>query len=198
MPAHWTDFPERVELFGDLFHILESLSRDEENNMFTGDQFDRRGQASAYDIELNPRRARFLPVPDRIPGWDRLATLAEREFGRVLSLPLLRVYRGRVSDVLDATLAEVDAMTVAAVADALEAGDREPEPPGPAADPFAEFRWIRVTDAAKLVWGKNTGQYRGQVSKMCDDGPFVTNGAIGPERRIDALSVVAWKLAQTD
>lgn len=197
MPAHWTDFPERVELFGDLFHILESLDRDRAADVFYGGQFDRECRDSAYHVEPGAGPYLFQPDAGRIPGWDRLATRAEREYGDRLGLPILRAYRGRASEVLDVPLAEVDALSVVAVADALDRAD-EPAGRAPAADPLAEHRWLRVTDAAKLVARGDAARPRGQVSRWCDDGTFVTNGKVGHERRVDALSVVRWLLAQSD
>ncbi|MBX9626955.1 MAG: hypothetical protein K2X82_24350 [Gemmataceae bacterium] len=189
MAVHWSDFPERVERFGDLFQVLETLDRDRAADFFHGGQFDNEAGGSAYHVEPGAGAYMFQPDPDRIPGWDRLATRAEREFGDALRLTVLRAYRGRASEALDVPLAEVDAMSIVAVADALDAADHDPTPAGPGADPLAEYRWLKVTQVARLF-----ATSAGQVSKLCDAGGLVTNGKAGTDRRIDVLSVVKREL----
>lgn len=188
MALHWTDFPERIESFGELFSILESLSHDVRHRRIFMGMHGKETQRSAYKVEHTPGTSYLQPRPERMPGWDRIATFAERNHLPELSYELLRLIRGRVSEVLDLPSTDVNQLTLEQVADALEASDRDPDSE-PAADTTDEYRWLRVRQVAR-VFALNPGQ----VSNLADDGTFVTNGMTGYDRRIDVVSVVQWVL----
>ncbi len=185
MPPHWTDFPDRVETFGDLFAILETFAYDLGNDLIDSGSCRKESDQSAYSVDLMGQ-GRFIPNPDRLSGWDALATIAEREFHRVPDLQTLRAIRGRASEILDVSISAVNGMTIVAVLEALVAADRAPVPSD---DPLNEFLWLKVTQVEALF-----GISRGQVSKLADAVTFVTNGKTGNDRRINVLSVVRWSL----
>ncbi len=189
MPVHWTDFPGHVERFGDLFDIFQTFADDLRADTIDSGMLARRGPEAAYDVEFMGLD-RIVPRPDRVPGWEALATYTEREFHTPPTLPALRQVRGRASEGLDVGLDAVNAMTIAAVVETLAAADRSATAgAGGADDPFADVRWLKVTQIEALF-----GVSKGQVSKLGDTGVFVTNGQTGHDRRIDVLSVVRWSL----
>jgi len=156
MPLHWTTFPERVELFGDLISILETLDRDNVQDSFTGSSFQHESESSAYTVEPNPTGYLFLPRAERMPGLDRLLDRLEREGPLELTIAAVRQLRGRVGAATNRNRAAVDAMTIEQVADALEAAERPATPPAPAPaaiKTLGEFLWgVRsVEDAARSM-----------------------------------------------
>jgi hypothetical protein len=192
MAMHWTEFPEKIEKFGDLFSIMDTLHSDYRRDLIAFGAYAKESEQSAYTVEYGDGGLAFVTRPDRIPGLERIRTYAEREFGVELSTGVLRQIRGRASEALDITSAEVDQLTLEQVADALALAEKELAG-GAAADPFAEFRWLKVTQVAR-VFALNPGQ----VSKLADTGTFATNGKTGHDRRVDALSVVRRELARLD
>ena len=190
MPIDWTEFPERVEKFGDLFHILETFFRDVRVGLIHSGSCDKESKTSAYTVEFMDG-GEFKARPERIPGWEQLATAVEREYHRELSLDVLRGVRGFISEVKDVPLAAVNEMTIAEVAEIFDAA--RPQPPSSSvspADPLLnEYRWLKVTQVAKLF-----ALAPGQVSKAADAGTFVSNLKNGHDRRIDVLSVVKREL----
>lgn len=189
MAIHWTEFPERVEKFGDLLNILETFFRDLRVGMVHSGSCDKETAASAYTAEFMDG-GEFSPRPERIPGWEQLATAAEREFHRPLSAELMRSIRAFVSEVRDISLTAVNELSVVEVAEIFDAARREPAPQAGTPDQLlAEFRWLKVTEIAGLF-----ALTRSNVSKLATDGTFVTNGKVGNDRRIDVLSVVRWTL----
>jgi hypothetical protein len=190
---HWTEFPERVELFGDLFSILETFEKDCATNVITSYSTAKESVQSAYTVEfMGLNRVEF--VGERVPGWEALVTYAEREFYSVPDLHILRVIRGQVSEARDVSPAAVNAMTIVRVMDALaERRVEDVQAAEAPADPLAAFRWLKVTQIARL-FALNAGQ----VSKLGDNGTFITNGKTSYERRIDVLSVVRRELARLE
>ncbi len=128
MAIHWTDFPERVETFGDLLSIYETLERDIRKNHLPFGLFNKRTNQSAYDIEVGGM-GEVIPRSDRVPGWDALATFAEQEFSTPPSLYVLRQIRGQASKALAVDLKTVNEMSITAVLEALAETDREPNSP---------------------------------------------------------------------
>jgi hypothetical protein len=187
MATHWTEYPERVEKFGDLFSIFETLVRDLRADAIHSGSCENESDESAYTVEFLRRGDELVPRPERIPGWDELATYTEREFHRPPSLEVLRVIRGRASEVLDSPIAAVNELTIAQVVEALDADRKRPE----IGTDFLldNYRWLKVTEVAKLL-----AMNAGQVSKNADAGTFATNGKSGHDRRIDVLSAVRWVL----
>jgi hypothetical protein len=186
---HWTDYPARVEKFGDLLSILETFDHDLRTNLIHSGCFDNEGDGSAYEIEV-AGGGRFLPRPDRIPGWEQLATYIERQGWSELSLTTLRAIRGLVSEARDVHISAVNEMTIVEVAEVLDEARRQPATRGSGADPLLdEYRWLKVKQVARL-FALNASQ----VSKLADAGTFVTNGKTGFDRRIDVLSVTKWVL----
>jgi hypothetical protein len=184
--VHWTEFPERVERFGDLFSILDTFEQDLRADLIHSGSLRGESDQSAYTVELMGE-GRFIPRSDRVPGWEELATYAEREHYSAPSLTILRAIRGRASEVLDIPISAVNDMPITAVMAALH--DAEKAPVTAPSDPLAELRWLKVTQVANLF-----ALNRGQVSKLADDGTFVTNGNTGHDRRIDVLSVIKREL----
>src|SRR2546430_967961 len=125
MAVHWTDFPERVEKFGDLFSICETFEHDLSADLIHSGSCEKENDESAYTVEFMGG-GQFLPRPDRIPGWDQLATHIEREVGSEVSLGALRVIRGFVSEVRDVPIAAVNEMTITEVVEALDEDRRQP------------------------------------------------------------------------
>lgn len=50
MSVHWTDFPERVEKFGDLFNIFETLAHDLRADLIHSGSCEKESDASAYEV----------------------------------------------------------------------------------------------------------------------------------------------------
>lgn len=193
MPIHWTEFPKCVEKFGDLFNILETFEHDLRVNVIHSGSCDKETDESAYTVEF-AGGGRFLPRSDRIPGWDQLATLVEREFGSEPSSHHLRALRGRVSEVLDIPRNAVNDLTILQVVEALDEADRAPLDTGLTNDILLdEYRWLKVTQIAKLF-----ALSAGRVSKLAGNETFVSNGKTGNDRRIDVLSVIKEVLARLD
>ena len=189
MPIHWTEFPNRVEKFGDLFNILDTFDHDLRVNFIHSGSCDNESDESAYTVEF-AGGGRFLPRSDRIPGWDQLATLTEREYGSEPTVYTLRAIRGLASEVLDTPISAVNEHSILQVVEAIDDALR---PPAAADAPgdflLAEYRWLKVTQIAKLF-----ALHAGQVSKLCDAGTIATNGKTGYDRRVDVLSVVRREL----
>jgi hypothetical protein len=137
MTIHWTEFPERVERFGELFSILETLDRDHARDHIHFECFEKETEHSAYTVELGGGSYHFRPRPERMPGLERLLARLEREYHAPVSLRLLRALRGRASEALGITLSAVDALSFDQVADALDAADRKPGSVSPTVGPGA-------------------------------------------------------------
>src|SRR5262245_1381167 len=117
--VHWTEFPERVEKFGDVFSIFETFEHDLRADLIHSGSCKKETAPSAYSVEFMGV-GRILPRPDQIPGWEQLATYVEREFGSEVTLDALRVVRGLVSEVRDVRMAAVNEMTVTEVDETLD------------------------------------------------------------------------------
>jgi hypothetical protein len=190
MSIHWTDYPERVEKFGDLFNILETLDRDHRMDIFTSGSFAKRTPRAAYDVDLVGGGYQFHSVNDRMPGITRIITFVEREYGCGMSLEVLRRVRGRVCEALDIEFTAVNELTLVQVADALDVASQEPAAQQPTTDHLhSEFRWLKVKQISQLF-----ALSASQVTKLADAGTFVTNGKSGYDRRIDVLSVIKREL----
>ncbi len=190
MAVHWTDFPERVEKFGDLFSIFETLAHDLRANLIDSGSCAKETDASAYEVDFLRRDNEFVPRPERIPGWDELATYTERHLSFQPSLPVLRQVRSMALEALDVPIATVNEMTILAVVQALTEANRRPANADAGTDHLlADFRWLKVTQIARL-FDLNPGQ----VTKLANAGTFATNGKTDHERRIDVLSVAKWEL----
>jgi len=189
MTIHWTNFPERVEQFGDLFNIFETFEHDVRADLIHSGSCEKETDESAYTVEF-VGGARIIPRPDRIPGWEQLATYIERETGAEVSLVCLRTIRGFLSEIGDMPLAAVNEMTVVEVGQVLDEVRRQPAVREGAADPLLdEYRFLKVKQIAKLFAFSSS-----EVSKLANAGAFVTNGRTGHDRRIDVLSVVKREL----
>jgi hypothetical protein len=191
MAIHWTDFPQRVEKFGDLFNILETLDADHRTDYITGRSFAKRTPQAAYVVAFGVDGGyQFHSVNERMPGITRIITFVEREYGCGMSLEILRRVRGRVSEALDIDFTAVNELTLVQVADALDTASREPATQTPASDYLlSEFRWLKVKQIAQVF-----ALTPSQVTKPADAGTFVTNGKSGYDRRIDVLSVIRREL----
>ena len=184
MATHWTDFPHRVEKFGDLFTSFETLEHDLRANLINFGSCEKESVESAYEVEFLRRGDEFVPRPDRIPGWDELATFTERHLSHPPSVACLRQVRSMALEALDAPIATVNEMSIAAVVKTLDEASRRPaEEDGDFL--LKEYRWLKVGQVAKLL-----NMNPGQVSKHADADTFVNNGKTGHDRRIDVLSVV--------
>ena len=189
MAVHWTDFPERVETFGDLLNIFETFEHDLRARLVHSGSCDNETDASAYSVEFVDG-GRFLPQPERVPGWEELATFTERRLGHPPSAACLRMVRSMALEALDATIADMNAMTIVAVVEALTDAARRPtEPDGDFL--LAEYRWLKVGQIAKLF-----DLSPSRVTKLTDAGTFASNGKTGNDRRVDVLAVVRWTLTQ--
>ncbi len=131
MSIHWTDFPERVEKFGDLFSIYETLSQ---HKQFDLETFPDHAPNGAYSVEPRGRKWVVTPHPDQMPGLEPLLEVLEREGHYSLTLDLMRELRRRVMTSRNIDRAGVNAMTFHAVADVLngaaQRGDPVPQPAG--------------------------------------------------------------------
>ena len=67
MPVHWSEFPDRVVKFGDLFNILETFDHDLRANHIDSGSCDKETENSAYTVEFMGTD-KIIPRPDRIPG----------------------------------------------------------------------------------------------------------------------------------
>ena len=159
MPISWTEYPERVEKFGDLFSIFETFEHDTRANLIDSASCEKETDDSAYTVEF-VGGARIIPCPGRIPGWHQLATLVEREFGSESSVHHLRALRGRASEVLDVPIGAVNYLTILQVVAALDEANRGPTTTAEASDfLLAEYRWLKVTQIAR-VFAMNAGRVK--------------------------------------
>src|SRR5262245_8697398 len=117
MAMKWTDFPKRVELFGDLFSIYSTLDK---HRAFDFECFPDDREKAAYSVEQEEGKWVIVPRPDRMPGLERLLDRLEREGHYSLTLDLLRELRVRVSDARKIGRAAVNALTITEVAHALD------------------------------------------------------------------------------
>ena len=90
---------------------------------------------------------------------------------------------------LDIPIGAVNDLSILQVVEAFDDANRSPATAGAGDFLLAEYRWLKVTQIAKL-FALNAGQ----VSKLCEAGTFATNGKTGHDRRVDVLSVVRWVL----
>ena len=147
MATNWTEYPERVETFGDLNSILETLGRHEMEVGFTAQSFgNSRGRTTAYTVDFQNRRPRFNPHLDQMPGLERLLDRFDINGHFTLTLDLFRELRNRAANALKSNRTAVDAMTFIAVADVLDAGERPPAPPTPAAGERTPSLTIVISD----------------------------------------------------
>lgn len=130
--VHWTEFPEQVEGFGDLLSILETLDRHDDEEGFTGQNFESESDDSAYTVDLHDEQYRFNPRLDRMPGLERLLDL----FGVDDSFTLveIRELRRRVMSALKLDRAAIGAMTFIQIAGALDEAARPVSPASPPTD----------------------------------------------------------------
>lgn len=186
MPIHWTDFPERVEKFGDLFNIFETLAHDLSADLIHSGSCENETSASAYEVDFLRHGDELVPRPDRIPGWDELATFTERHYGYPPSLATLRQVRSQALGILEVTIAAVNEMSILAVVEA----SRQPSSAEGGADYLLDnYRWLKGKQVAALF-----ALSQSQVSKLANSSAFGTNGKTDHDRRIDILSVVKWNL----
>src|SRR6266511_5353817 len=143
MPIHWTDFPERVEKFGDLFNIYETLAHDLRADLIHSGSCEKETDASAYEVDFLRHGDELVPRPERIPGWDELATFCERHFGFPPSLAVLRQVRSLALEALDVPIARVNEMSIL---DVMKALTEVRERPAQEESDFllAEYRWLKV------------------------------------------------------
>ena len=190
MAIHWTEYPERVATFGDLFNIFETLEHDVRANLIDSGSCENESAESAYEVDLLRRGEEFVPRPERIPGWDELATFTERHLSHPPSLACLRQVRSMALEALDVPIATVNGMTIEAVVKALTEVSQRPAPEEASSDfLLAEYRWLKVKQIAALF-----ALAPSQVTKLANAGTFVTNGKTEHDRRIDVLSVVRYTL----
>lgn len=194
MAVHWTDFPEHIEKFGELFSILETLDRDWNGDRIHSGCWDNESDRSAYTVEGLGGTYEFTPRSDRIPGWEELTTYAERRYAAPLSLYLLRLIRGTVSETLNISLNEVNEMTIRDVVNVLTKPAPEPEPPPLVGDGSLEAEFLMLS-GAQVSRAFNIDE--GSITRAVKQGKLVTNGKDGHDRRINALSVVRWQLSKS-
>src|SRR5262245_22540889 len=125
MAMEWTDFPERVELFGDLFSIYETL---DQHRAFDFECFPDHPERAAYSVERDGGQWVIVLRPDRMPGVQRLLNRLEREGQCSLTLDRIREFRRRAATALYIEPAAVNALTITEVADALEEADAAARP----------------------------------------------------------------------
>src|SRR5262245_54411954 len=121
MAMHWTEFPERVEKFGDLFAIYETL---DQHKNFDFECFPDHAPKGAYTVDMRGRKWVVTPHPHRMPGLERLLELLERDGHYTLTLDLMRELRRHLMVSRNVNRSAVNAMTFHEVADALEHADR--------------------------------------------------------------------------
>ncbi|WP_162667576.1 hypothetical protein [Gemmata massiliana] len=137
MAVHWTEYPERVETFGDLSSILATLDNHDMEAGFTADSFrNERGRTTAYTVDFYNKQYRFHPRLDQMPGLERLLDRFNIDGHDTLTLSQFRELRTRVANALKCSRTEVDAMTFIAIEDALDAAERPPKLPVSAQRPF--------------------------------------------------------------
>ncbi len=127
-----------------------------------------------------------------VPAALAIRAYTNRLWGLDLTPEAVRRVRGHVCEMLDIDTGAADALPLSRVAELLRSG-RDAEKTNATDDTMAAYRWLKVTQVAKL-FALNPGQ----VSRNSDAGTFTTNGRTGSERRIDVLSVVKWVLERLD
>lgn len=123
-PLHWTEYPERVETFGDLLSILETLDRHEMESGFTAPDFQKeRGRVTAYKVDFHNRQHRFNPQLDQMLGLERLLDRFDIDGHSTLTRSQARELRQRAAKALNRDGAAVNAMTFTEIADVLDASE---------------------------------------------------------------------------
>jgi hypothetical protein len=123
MMIHWTDYPERVETFGELLSILETLDRHEMESGFTAEDFQKeRGRVTAYTIDFHPHNCQhqFHPRLDQMPGLERLLDHFGVDGYPTLTQGQARELRRRTAKAINCDGAAFNAMSFKAIMDALE------------------------------------------------------------------------------
>jgi hypothetical protein len=121
MAIHWTDYPERVETFGDLLCILETLHRDHVRNRFHFESFANETPQSAYSVEIEGSTYRFEPRLDGMPDLERLLIHFDLAHIPTLNLNQFQGIQGQIAATLRIDRSAVNALTFTQIADALDA-----------------------------------------------------------------------------
>ena len=127
--AHWTEFPERVESFGDLLSVLETLDRDVTDDVFMGNSFRNSRESAAYTVIPTPAGYHFQPRFHGMPGLERLFDLLDMDGGPLLTLAQVKELRGRAAKAINRGRPEVNALTFQEMVEALS--PQSPPLPGP-------------------------------------------------------------------
>lgn len=136
MMIHWTDYPERVETFGELLSILETLDRHETESGFTAPDFQKeRGRVTAYTVHLHEQQHQFHPRLDQMPGLERLLDRFGIDGYPTLTQGQSRELHRRVANALNCDGTALNTMTFTAIIDALEPASQ----PQPAIRTFGDF-----------------------------------------------------------
>jgi hypothetical protein len=142
MAVHWTDYPERVETFGDLLSILETLDRHEMESGFTAPDFQpERRRLTAYKVNSTPAGWRLCPDLDKMLGLERLLDRFDIDGYSTLTQSQARELRRRAARALNRDGTTVNALTFTEIADTLDAAECPPVPTTASASPAA----VRIT-----------------------------------------------------
>lgn len=136
MGVHWSEYPERVETFGELLSILETLDRHEMEHGFSAEWFDKeRKRLTAYTVDFHNRQHQFHPNLDQMPGLERLLDHFAINGYPALTQRAARELRLQAAHALNRDAAALNAMTFTAIMDALKPAP----PPTPAIRTFGDF-----------------------------------------------------------
>lgn len=124
MPVHWTDYPERVETFGDLLSVLETLDRHDMEAGFTAPDFQKgRGRRTAYKVDSTPSGWQLFPDLDQMLGLERLLDRFDIDGHPTLTHAQARELRRRAAKALNCEGAALNAKTFTEVVTAIDTAE---------------------------------------------------------------------------
>ncbi len=129
MAVHWTDYPERVETFGELLAILETLDRHEMESGFTAQDFQKEcSRPAAYTVDFEDQQRKFHPRLDRMPGLERLLDRFNIDGYPALTQREARELRRRITMSINRDGENLNKMRFIEIADSLDAAECKPKP----------------------------------------------------------------------
>ncbi len=181
----------REPTLGDLLVSALSAEMARENNRRTLERVAARSSVEAALLSVQIAAYNSGDRWGHIPAALAIRAYTNREFGMDFTPEAVRRVRGRVCEALDIDTAAADALPLKRVAEVLAEPRRSDDTS--VADTVSDFRWLKVTQAARVF-----ALTPSRVTKLADQGTFITNGKIGYERRVDALSLIKWVLDRVD
>ncbi len=186
VPTQQVEPPDRT--LGELLNHVVADERGREHNRAIVARAMARSSIEAFSVGAQVAALEACDPYTQFPAVARLRAFANNEFGLDLTPEAVRRIRGRVCEALDIDTTAADALPLARVVEVLR------RPQEDLADASVDqFRWLRVRQIGRL-FDLNPGV----VTKLADDGIFVTNGQSGYDRCIDVLSVIRRELDRLD